>query len=89
MGFSFRGAQPRFFFVPKKSPEHGLNRSFLVEKLRSLRGRHSAIAIKLTSGKIIRTYVGNKSTRNLLEFLFTQKAGASPAQYSGALQVRH
>lgn len=30
-----------------------------------------------------------KSTSNLLEFLFTQKAGAGPAQYSVFLQVPH
>ena len=63
--------------------------SVLLRDLRSAGGRHDAIAINLTSGWIKTADVGMKSTSNLLEFLFTQKAGAGPAQYSVFLQVPH
>jgi len=51
--------------------------------------RHNAIAIDLTCGGIEAANIGVKSTGNLLQFLLAQKAGASPAQYSGFQQVRH
>jgi hypothetical protein len=59
------------------------------EKLRAAGRRHNAIAIDLTSDGIKTANVGMKSTGNLMKFLFTQKAGTCPAQYSIALQVRH
>jgi hypothetical protein len=74
----------------KRSPTRGLTGSACSgEELRSAGWRHDAVAIDLTSGWIKAAKVGMKSTSNLLEFLFTQKAGTGPAQHSVFLQVWH
>jgi hypothetical protein len=50
----------------------------------------AAISVEDTTGYgIKRTSSGLKSAGDFLQFLFTQKAGAGPAQYSVFLQVWH
>jgi hypothetical protein len=61
-----------FHVAQKKSPSRGLTLDGgFTEKLRAAGGRHNAIAIDLASGWIKTAKAGMKSTRNLLEFLFT------------------
>jgi hypothetical protein len=66
---------------------HGLTWSNTQGELRSAGGWQDAVAIHHARGGIKAAKVGMKSASNLLEFLVTQKTGASPAEYAIFLQV--